>query len=263
MANTQQAETTFVTFNIKEHAAKATVGGVQFEIAAGSGNVTVYAQSFKAIAPDNHLPAGEVIVGTENGTPVVTTTGVIFTKRPAAAPIAPAPTAKKESRSPKRTGKHRAAKKEKVKKEKGPSVLAEYFPKIGPRVGEDAGNGWICVSKPSVFSRLMHGATAPATVAKFVGEADFAALEKAARTAQTGSKIQDVHIPQEKELNVNFNAVAELVITASSTQKAVWMNNHTAFGLEAQGKKNPQYYRKYTSKSNNKFAGVLFATLKV
>jgi len=188
----------------------------------------------------------------EGRPPFVVTTGVIYPQRPAPAPAAPAKGNKKTR--PAKPAKKAKAKKA-PKKDKNPSFLSQYIPEpVYPKIGEDTGNGWVRVGKQSALGRILNGVSAPVTVAKVIGEVDFAALERAARVEQPGKKIQNVHIPKEREVNEVFNAVAELV-GKTGTSQAVWVNDATAVNLAAETKATSRKY-------GHKFTGVIFATLK-
>ena len=262
MTNTPNTENPIPAI-LKKDSTQVTLGKTTFDVTSGSSDVTVYADAVRSKAPGRRAPknvTNRSIVptneeGTEadvfgaelkapgNETPLIVTTGVIRPTR-GAVPAAPAPVST-------------------ASQNKVPSVMAEILPaKTRFEVGEDTGDGWICVKSQSRLARFFRGVR-PTQVAKFVGDVTYQDLTEAAKAEEVKKTVADIHVPQEGEVQNAFNTVASLAGKA----QAVWIDTPsttvnvgaTAVSLAEQDKR--QALR--TPKAGrNKNAGILFGTLK-
>ena len=251
---------------LTQDSTQVTLGGATFNVARGSSDVKTYngvlprskAPSRRApkdvtnqsIIPNEDLTEAQVFGATlevhDNEKPLIETTGVIKPQR-GPAPVVKAPVA--------------AASRNK----KGSAPLAEILvPKTTFAVGEDTGDGWICVSKRSRLSRIF-GGVKPVEVVKFVGDVTYPDLAEAAKAEELKKTVSDIRVPAEGEVLSAFNTVASLAGKA----QAVWIEapaasslniGATAVSLAEQDKKKAL---RTPRAGGNKNAGVLFGTLKL
>ena len=262
-ANTEKA----IPATLTKDLTRVTVNGTTFDVTRGGlSDVTTYNGVLpQSKAPSRRAPKdltdqsidptddgtgaqvfGATLDAQKNDSPLIITTGVIRPERGPAPVIItpPAPTASK--------------------KNEPPSALAEILPaKTRFEVGEDTGDGWICVKSQSRLARFF-GGVKPTQVAKFIGAVTYQDLAEAAKAEEVKRTVADIHVPGESEVQAAFNTIAEL---ADKTAQAVWMEvsstslnvGVTAVSLAEQDKR--QALR--TPKAGrNKNAGILFGTLK-
>jgi len=287
------------TFKINEGSTDVNLNDTTFKVESGSGDVTVYAEKVRAKIPgkaatkeitdrsvdisDDQTKAkvyGAVLEAAGEDLPAVTTTGVIRPRRPAspapALTVVKAPAVAVVADKIKEVLPTLSAGKDSLGKaaEKATGAFAQTVkqtiadlaeldvlpPKTNFSMGDDTGDGWICVETPSRLKRALFGAQ-PVKVVKFVGEVSHATLAGAAKTEQTNKALQNVHIPAEDEVRSIFNTVTKLIGQTASSLQAVWVDNAylstTAVSLTAQGKS-----LDIRRTRANKNAGILFATLK-